>query len=43
MFLGLIVHDALPRDRYQQALKEIEQIMLVHRQDLDIRSGETQL
>ncbi|CAD8048904.1 unnamed protein product [Paramecium sonneborni] len=40
IFLGLIVHDQVPRDRYIRALTEIEQLMYVHKEELVIQNSD---
>ncbi|CAD8049639.1 unnamed protein product [Paramecium primaurelia] len=40
IFLGLIVHDQVPRDRYIRTLTEIEQLMYVHKEDLEIMNSD---
>ncbi|CAD8136976.1 unnamed protein product [Paramecium pentaurelia] len=40
IFLGLIVHDQVPRDRYIRALTEIEQLMYVHKEELVILNSD---
>ncbi|CAK55671.1 unnamed protein product (macronuclear) [Paramecium tetraurelia] len=40
IFLGLIVHDQVPRDRYIRALTEIEQLIYVHKEELVILNSD---
>ena len=40
IFLGLIVHEQVPRDRYIRALTEIEQLMHVHKEELTLMNSD---